>query len=325
MDADIIIKKIIENTGKCFEEVNRTILNKQQELSNLVSKDGAAYIVAKEMGLDLFEKTQRRLEIKNVVSGIKNLNLNARIFRIFPPKEFEYKGKKCKVANVILSDESGTIRMSLWDTQLDLLEKNKLKVGQAVEIFGAYTRDNSGIPEIRLSRRGGINILENSDIPFGTKEEMVRTDICNIQEGKKYEVRAALVQIFNTGLIYEMCPTCKKRVKKEGSEFVCETDGKVKPEYLIVLNGVIDDGTGNVRTVLFRDDAVKVLGVDLEKIIEIGPSLLSEVKTLGKEFIFEGSLKKNKMFNKSEFVISGIKDVNVKEEANTIINSLSKK
>ena len=323
MDADIIIKKIIESTGKDFDEVNRTILNKQQELSNLVSKDGAAYIVAKEMGLDLFEKTQRRLEIKNVVSGIKNLNLNARVFRMFPPKEFEYKGKKSKVANVILSDASGTIRMSLWDTQLELLEK--LKVGQAVEIFAAYTRDNNGIPEIRLSRRGGINILEDSDIPFETKTESVRTSISKLQEGKRYELRAALVQLFNTGLIYEMCPTCKKRVKKEGSVYVCEAHGDVTPDNLVVLNGVIDDSTGNVRAVLFRDEAIKVLGVSLEKVIETGPGILSEVKTLGKEFIFEGSLRKNKMFNKSEFVISGVKDVNVKEEANQIIANLGKK
>ncbi len=324
MDSDIIIQKIIEKTGMSFEDVNRKILNKRQELSNLVSKDGAAYIVAKEIGLDLFEKSKRRLEIKNVVSGIKNLNLNARIFRIFPTREFEYKGRKSKVANIMLSDQTGTIRMSLWDTQIALLDK--LKIGLAVEIFGAYTRDNRGIPEVRLSRKGGINVLESSDIPFdAVKQEANRANISDIKEGGKYEVRASVVQVFNTSLVYELCPQCKTRLKKEGDGFVCKTHGIVTPEHLVVLNGVIDDGTGNVRAVFFRENALKVMGVGLEQIVENGSNILNDLDMLGKEFIFEGSLRKNKMFNKQEFVISDIKDVNVKAEANKIINSLGSK
>jgi len=324
MDSDIIIKRIIEKTGMSYDDVDRKILNKRQELSNLVSKDGAAYIVAKEIGLDLFEKTDRRLEIKNIVSGIKNLNLNARILRIFPVREFEYKGRKSRVANVILSDQSGTIRMSLWDTQLDIMEK--LQPNQAIKISAAYTRDNNGIPEIRLSRKGGIRILEKSDLPEDVvKVEMERTNICNLGESGKYEIRAAIVQLFNTSLIYEMCPTCKTRLKKEENDFVCKTHGKVDPEYLVVLNGVIDDGTGNVRAVLFRENALKVMGVDIEAVKEAGAGIISNLTTLGKEFIFEGNMRKNKMFNKIEFVVSSVKDVNVKTEANEIINKLGVK
>lgn len=321
MDSDIIIQKIIEISGMSFDDVNRKILNKRQELSNLVSKDGAAYILAKELGVDLFEKSNRRLEIKNVVSGIKNLNLNARIHRIFPAREFEYKGRKSKVANIILSDQSGTIRMSLWDIQLDLL--TKLKQGQAVEIFGAYTRDNRGTPEIRLSRKGGINILEKSDIPISSEvSDIKRVDIANISGADKYELRAAVVQLFNTSILYEMCPTCKVRLRKEGMDFVCKEHGKVNPDYLVVLNGVIDDGSGNVRAVFFRESALKILGVNIEQLKESGSNIINDVNVLGKEFVIQGSMRKNKMFNKNEFVVSDIKDVNVKSEANKIINNL---
>jgi len=323
MDADIIIQKIIEKTGMSFDDVNRKILNKRQELSNLVSKDGAAYILAKELGLDLFEKTKRRLEIKNVVAGIKNLNINARVQRIFPAREFEYKGRKSKVANIILGDQSGTIRMSLWDTQISLLDK--LKQGQAVEIFGAYTRDNRGTPEIRLSRRGGINVLEDSDLPSVSAVDIKRINIANLKDSEKYELRAAIVQIFNTNLLYEMCPECKSRVKKDDDGFVCKEHGKVEPEYLVVLNGVIDDGTGNVRTVFFRENALKIMGIGIDDLKANGTGALNEENILGKEYVFQGSLRKNKMFNKSEFVVSDIKNVNVKSEANRIIGDLGAK
>lgn len=323
MDSDIIIQKIIEKSGMSFDDVNRKILNKRQELSNLVSKDGAAYILAKELGLDLFEKTTRRLEIKNVVAGIKNLNLNARIHRIFPEREFEYKGRKSKVANIILSDQTGTIRMSLWDTQLELLAK--LKQGQAVEIFGAYTRDNRGTPEIRLSRKGGITVLEKSEIPINTDDGIKRVNISDLKDSEKHEVRAAIVQLFNTNILYEMCPKCKVRLKKEGNDFTCKEHGKVDPDYLIVLNGVIDDGTSNVRAVFFRENALKVLGVNIEQLKESGTNIITNTDVLGREFIIQGNIKKNKMFNKNEFVVSDIKDINVKTEVNKIINKLGDK
>ncbi|NIO45047.1 MAG: DUF2240 family protein, partial [Candidatus Aenigmarchaeota archaeon] len=93
MDFEIIVKKIKEKANLNDEEVNKKILEKQQELSNLVSKEGAAYIIAKELGLDIFQKTKRRLEIKNVVPKLRNLNLTARIVKVFEAKEFKRKDK----------------------------------------------------------------------------------------------------------------------------------------------------------------------------------------------------------------------------------------
>ena len=118
MDFDIILQKIIKKGCFTKTEAEKRIIEKQRELSNLVSKEGAAYIIAKEMGIELFPKkaeTKRRLEIKNILPKIRNLNLNARIVNVFPVKEFESKGRKGKVASVILGDQTGTIRMSLWD------------------------------------------------------------------------------------------------------------------------------------------------------------------------------------------------------------------
>ena len=85
MDFEEIIKKIKKKTNLTDEEANKKVLEKQQELSNLVSKEGAAYIIAKELGLDIFPKIKRRLEIKNIVPKLRNLNVTARIVKVFEP------------------------------------------------------------------------------------------------------------------------------------------------------------------------------------------------------------------------------------------------
>jgi hypothetical protein len=325
MDFNELLQKIIEKTGLTQEEVQKKILEKQRELSNLVSKEGAAYIIAKELGLDVFTKTKRRLEIKNVIPKIRDLRLTGRVIRIFEPRKFEKNGKKGKVASIVLGDETGNIRLSLWDDQTDIIEK--LKPGMAIETFGAYTRDNGlGGVEIRLGNRGGVRILEQCELPALEKlqrpSEIERKNISGLKEGETAELRASLVQLFETSIFYEICPQCESRVIKEGNEFKCPEHGIVNPTKTIVLSGIIDDGTGNIRVVFFRNVALDLIGMDIKQALEKEDSFFESLNVLGKEFIMVGKARRNKMFNRLEFVVNNIKEVDIAEEVNKIINIL---
>jgi len=327
MNLEEIKEQIKKKAGLSEDAINKKILEKQRELSNLVSKEGAAYIIAKELGLDILPKVKRRLEVRNIVPGIRSLNLSVRVVNIFEPKEFETKGRKGKVASVILGDSSGTIRMSLWDDQTEIVEK--LEPGMAVEIFGAYTReDGIGRAEVRLSKKGGVKILKDSDIPpvedieRSYKTEKRKT-ISDLKEGEFTELRAALVQLFETNIFFDICPECGRGVKEEKDGFKCGEHGKVKPKKAIVLSGVIDDGTGNIRSVFFRDNALRLINMSMEDILSKGDSIFDEVDILGKEFLISGRVRRNKMFGRLEFVANDVKEVNVIDEANKIINNLA--
>lgn len=327
MDFNELFKKIIEKTGWKEEELQKKIIEKQRELSNLISKEGAVYIIAKELGLDIFPKTKRRLEIKNVVPKIRDLKLTARVIKIVEPRNFERGGKKGKVASIILGDGTGNIRLSLWDDQTEIIEK--LKPGMAIETFGAYTRDNGlGGVELRLGNKGGIKILEQSDLPplesLQKSLELERKNIVNLKEGDVAELRAALVQVFETSIFFEICPQCETRLIKEGNEFKCLEHGKVEPKKTIVISGVIDDGTGNIRAVFFRDAALDLIGMDIKEALEMD-DFFENINVLGKEFIMVGKVRRNKMFNRLEFVVNSVKDVDAVEEANKIISSLTTK
>jgi ssDNA-binding replication factor A large subunit len=330
MDFNELVQKIMEKTGSSPEDVQLKILEKQQELSNLVSKEGAAYIVAKELGLDVFPKqAKRRLEIKNIVPKIRDLKVSGRIVRVFDKREFKGKnGKQGKVASIVLGDESGNIRLSLWDDQTSIIEK--MNPGMAVEVFGAYTKeDGVGGVELRLGNKGGVKILENSDIPefesIRKAAGIERTAIADLKEGENAELRASIVQLFETSVFYEICPQCGSRVTKEGGEFKCAEHGKVEPTKTIVLSGIIDDGTSNIRVVFFRDAALELIGMDIKKALENEESFFENINILGKEFIITGKTRRNKMFNRLEFVANNVKEVNAVEEANKIINMLTSK
>lgn len=323
MDFNELLQKIIEKTGSKKEDIEKKIIEKQQELSNLVSKEGAAYIIAKELGIDIFPKQEkRRLEVKNIVPMIRSLNMNARVVSVFPVKEFESKGRKGKVASVILGDQTGTIRLTLWDQQTEIAEK--LKPGMAVEIFGGYTREGgTGMAEIRLSQRGGIKIVQDSELPEveSMRKQASKNTIYELKEGESAEIRAAVVQLFETNFFYEVCPECGKRITKENN-YECKDHGKVKPSKNIVLSGVVDDGTGNIRAVFFRENALKLIGMEMDEVLKKGDAFFGDMDVLGKEFMISGRVRRNRMFDRLEFVANDVKEVDIKNEVNKLINNL---
>ena len=60
---DEILGKIESQTNLGKEELREKIKKKQNDLSGLVSLEGAAYLVGKEVGVNLLNSEKRKLEI----------------------------------------------------------------------------------------------------------------------------------------------------------------------------------------------------------------------------------------------------------------------
>ncbi len=322
-----IIKKIVENTDLDEHKVRNMIKEKENEFSGLISPEGAAHIVAKELGLNLLERTAKELKIGNILSGMNNVSLTAKIVRIFEPREWEKDGKKGKVANLIIGDETGQARMSLWNEQVEPVESGKIKPGQVVEIVNGYTKDSGmGGCEVRLGKKG---LLKESEASINVKSSDARSmKISDLVAGSFAEVRGTMVQFFDSNPFYFVCPKCDGKI----SEGKCEEHGKVEPKPVLVINGILDDGYGNVRAVFFREHAEKILGMKTDEAYKLagngkdtGPLKEKMDERLGKDFAVRGRVKVNKFFERIEFVASEVKEVDPEKEAKAILNKLEDK
>ena len=56
-----IIEKIKQNTSLSEADINAKIDDKLKQLSGLISKEGAAHIIANELGVKLFEEVSGKL------------------------------------------------------------------------------------------------------------------------------------------------------------------------------------------------------------------------------------------------------------------------
>ncbi len=329
-----IIEKICETSGESTAKVKRMISEKQDELSGLVSEEGAAYMVARELGINLIEESRREFKIRNIVSGLRSIDLVARVVRIYDEREFERNGKKGCVINVLLGDETGIIRMSLWNDETSLVKEGKLKEGETVMIQGCWSKaDNRDNPELRLGR----GTLQKSDAVVEVpKKEVIeegfskvqRKNLSDVKEGQNVEARAALVQVFARNPFFEVCPECGSRVKQADGKWVCDEHKEVKPSYALVMSGIIDDGTGNLRATFFREQAERMFGKSTEELRKLAmeksdaAAVFDDFPNLGREFIFQGRVKRNDYTERIEMIVNGISEVDVKKETDHILKAM---
>ena len=280
LSLEELISEIAGKSGRDRKDVRDMVLGKQAELSGLVSAEGAAYIVGRELGVDLIKDSRRNLKIKNVLPDMRNVDITATVVSVFEPREYDSKGKKGVVAGMILGDETGTIRLPLWNEEVKLLSSLGISQSDAVKITGAWAKkDNRGGVELRLGRKGMVKKLKKGEAPeigaasaeprtgHGQPDMGKRTDIAMASPGENITIKGCIVQVYKKKPYYEVCPQCGSRVEESRKKFVCKEHGEVEPSLNLLVSGVIDDGTGNIRVVFFRDHAERLFGKPKEEIV----------------------------------------------------------
>jgi len=295
-----ILERIASSAGLGKEEVERQIEAKRAKLSGLISKEGAAQVVASELGVSFDDEV---LKIDELIPSMRKVNTSGKVLSISPVRSFKTKkGIESKVVNLTIADETSNIRIVLWDTnQVDLVEKGEIKEGTVVEIGNGSMRGQ----ELHL---GSFSEIKVSDKVFeSVKTEIVvhEKQVSDLKIGESSSVRGFIVQAFEPNF-FSICPECNKKVVQEGEGFLCGEHGKVAPEKRAVTNIVVDDGTGSIRAVLFHEK-ISELGIDLES-----EDLTKEKeKILGKEMVFAGNVRNNAFFNTPELIIDSSKAVDL--------------
>src|SRR4030042_776898 len=158
-----LVERIARSSGLSVEDIERRIEAKRAKLSGLISKEGAAQVVASELGIS-FEK--EKMKISELLSGMKKVNVVGKIIQLFPVREYNKEGRQGKIGSFVLADETSNIRTVLWDTNhVSLIEKSTIKQGDVVEISNGSIRNTelhlTGFSDIKLSNEILSQVVES--------------------------------------------------------------------------------------------------------------------------------------------------------------------
>ncbi|MFH0868337.1 MAG: DUF2240 family protein [Candidatus Woesearchaeota archaeon] len=300
----------IKNEAKISEsELDGKIKDKMKQLSGLISKEGAAHIVANELGIKLFDAFTGKLQIKNILAGLRNVETVGKVTQVYELREFTTNDRQGKVASLVMGDETGTIRVVMWGDQADNIKN--ITRDMTIKIAGAYVKDNNGNIELHLNDRSKLILNPEGESVKEVKQYSAERKAINelTENDNAAEILGTIVQIFDPRF-FEVCPECGKRVKSAEGAFVCPAHNNVEPDFSYVLNLIVDDGTETIRTVFFRDTMEKVTNSNKEKILTYreNPEKFEEVKTelLGNIAKINGRVKKNLFFDRIELVANDV-------------------
>lgn len=97
------------------------------------------------------------MKIKDLRDGTKRVNIEAKIIEKTTPREVlsRYKDVVLRVANATISDETGTIKLTLWNDQIE-----QVKVNDTIKIENGYVTSFRGEIQLNIGRYGKLSIVE---------------------------------------------------------------------------------------------------------------------------------------------------------------------
>lgn len=96
------------------------------------------------------------MKIVELRPGMKRVDLKGTIVEISESREVTTRfGDVSRVATAVLADDSGRIKMSLWNENID-----KVSVNNIVQIENGYVTTFQGESQLNVGRYGKITVLQ---------------------------------------------------------------------------------------------------------------------------------------------------------------------
>jgi hypothetical protein len=101
------------------------------------------------------ESIIRQKRVNELTAGMKGVDVKATIVEVPPSKSVYSKwGEPCSVSNVKLNDDTGSIRLCLWNDHI-----NAVHVGDSIEVKNGYVYNFNGELQLRLRKHSTLSII----------------------------------------------------------------------------------------------------------------------------------------------------------------------
>ncbi|MEA3378308.1 MAG: OB-fold nucleic acid binding domain-containing protein [Nanoarchaeota archaeon] len=96
------------------------------------------------------------VKIKELEPRQKNVDIEVEVVEMADVKEFEKFGKPGRVCTAIAKDDTGQIKLTLWNDEID-----KVKMGDKVKITNGYVSEFQGDMQLSAGRFGKLEVVKN--------------------------------------------------------------------------------------------------------------------------------------------------------------------
>jgi len=95
------------------------------------------------------------LKINDLRNGMKRVSIEAKVTEKSDPREVtsKFKNETFNVANAVITDETGSIKLTLWNEQID-----KVNIDNVVKIENGYVTSFKGEIQLNIGKYGKLTV-----------------------------------------------------------------------------------------------------------------------------------------------------------------------
>jgi len=165
-----------------------------------------------------------------VSAGASDVTLMGRVLETSEPRTFDRDDGEGKVANIVVGDESGWVRVALWDERAD--DVSSLSSGDVVRVRDGYARKREGDIEVNVGSRGSVERVDEDGLDDEVEFHPDPTSVADLELDESFDVAGVVTDTGET----------RTFDRDDGSQ------GRVR-------NVRLRDETGEVRVALWGEKA----------------------------------------------------------------------
>ncbi|MHA1685394.1 MAG: OB-fold nucleic acid binding domain-containing protein [Candidatus Heimdallarchaeaceae archaeon] len=256
-----IVNRIEQETGLSKEEIYTKINERVAEYNGSVTELGAAYLLAKDLGVELTQKKEviipPKIFLGDLVPDMDNITVEGRVIRIYDYVRFNRKdGSEGIFIACIIQDNTGNARVIFWDQSAYYFSQSKCKIGDGIRIIGAYTKEGKNNKvELHVGNKAHIQFrpsdLDENSLP---SFQLTTTKISHIKETDKDIAIIAQVTKIEDITFFERSDGTKGKLQKVS---VADDTGEIQ---IIFWNEKVDQ-----LKQIQEGDLLEIIGLNAKK------------------------------------------------------------
>jgi replication factor A1 len=151
-DENIFLIKKDDSVVAQFRVDDEALLRNDSTFESYMSTDKIQKKIAKQNTETVFSAVQ------DLKTGMKHVNLKAKVLEMPKPAQVHTQfGNTAMVVNAVVGDDSGTIKLCLWEGQI-----STIALGDEIEVRNAQVCLFRGDKQLRLGKNGGLSVIQNT-------------------------------------------------------------------------------------------------------------------------------------------------------------------
>jgi ssDNA-binding replication factor A large subunit len=124
-DFDGLVNEVLRHRPEMTkDEIMELIQEKKRNVGGgYLTDQGALFLIAGELGVQLKHMTSTDLTLKDLYVGANDITIVARVLAVYPPSEFQKKdGGVGRYRKVNLFDRANVVRLTIWEDNPDAMK-----------------------------------------------------------------------------------------------------------------------------------------------------------------------------------------------------------